>query len=211
MKIHDISLTISKDLPTWPGDPAVFLERVSKIEEGANANVSRLDIGVHTGTHLDAPYHFLADGITVESLPLDVLVGEAQVVRFADSVDVIGARELAEVGIAPGVTRLLLKTRNSRYWSDGTSEFQTGFVGLDEDGAHYLVQNGIRLVGIDYLSIAPFKQSRPTHEALLRHRIIVVEGVDLSRIQPGIYQLYCLPLKLAGSDGAPCRAVLIEG
>ena len=210
MKIHDISLSISKNLPTWPGDPAVFLERVSKIEDGANANVSRLDISVHTGTHLDAPYHFLEDGTTVETLPLDVLIGEAQVVQFADSVDVIGARELAEVGIAPGVTRLLLKTRNSHYWSDGISEFQTGFVGVNEDGAKYLVQIGIQLVGIDYLSIAPFKQSRPTHEVLLRHKIIVIEGMDLSRIQPGNYQLFCLPLKLAGSDGAPCRAVLIE-
>jgi len=210
MKIHDITITISNDLPTWPGDPKVVLERVNKIEEGANANVSRLNMGVHTGTHVDAPFHFLEDGISVDLLPLSVLIGSAQVVQIKEGVEVITAKDLEGAGIIPEVSRLLIKTRNSRYWAAGEKTFQTTFVAIAEDGAHFLVEKGMKLIGIDYLSIAPYKQSRPTHQALLRSKVVILEGIDLSEVDPGMYQLYCLPLKLAGSDGAPCRVILVE-
>ena len=208
MRTYDITLTISSDLPTWPGDPRVELERVSKIEEGSNANVSRVDMGVHTGTHVDAPYHFLQDGITVDKLDLSLLVGRAYVLHLPD-VDLITASVLEAAQIPPRTRRVLFKTRNSDYWSQDHTDFRTEFVGLSEDGADYLVRRGVKLVGIDYLSIAPYKQSRPTHEKLLSGGVVIVEGLDLGEVSQGRYTIYCLPLKLANSDGAPARAILI--
>lgn len=210
MRFHDISVTVTSKLPTWPGDPNVELERVEKIEAGANANVSRVAMGVHTGTHVDAPYHFLEDGTTVDTLPLDILIGSVQVVDLGDQVDLITADVLQKANIIPSVSRILFKTRNSQIWERGETEFQTDFVGISADGAEYLVLKGIQLVGIDYLSIAPYKNSRPTHQILLKAKMIIIEGLDLSKIQAGVYQLVCLPLKLGGSDGAPARTVLIE-
>jgi arylformamidase len=210
MRIHDISLTVTPSLPTWPGDPKVELERVEKIEDGANANVSRLCAGVHTGTHVDAPFHFLSDGTAVDTLPLDVLFGAVQVVELGDLVDLITADVIQAAGLIHGVERVLFKTRNSKFWAHGETDFQTNFVAISADGAEYLVQQGIQLVGIDYLSIAPYKNSRPTHQILLKAKIVVIEGLNLSEIKPGVYQLACLPLKLGGSDGAPARTVLIE-
>jgi arylformamidase len=210
MRIYDISVTVTSELPVWPGDPAIVLERVEKIEEGGNANVSRIEMGVHTGTHVDAPVHFVPGASSVESMSLDVLVGLVQVVHLADSVDTIGGAEVQAAGIKPGTTRVLFKTRNSQYWSHTRDGFQMGFVGITRSGAEKLVEMGIRLVGIDYLSIAPFKQSRPTHEVLLKASTVIIEGLDLRQVNPGEYTLYCLPIKLGGSDGAPCRAILVE-
>lgn len=210
MRIHDISLTVTSKLPTWPGDPKVELERVEKIEDGANANVSRLCAGVHTGTHVDAPYHFISEGTAVDTLPLEVLFGAVQVVELSDDVDLITAKIIQSASLIHGVERILFKTRNSQFWARGESGFQTDFVAISADGAEYLVERGIQLVGIDYLSIAPFKNSRPTHQILLKAKIVVIEGLDLSQINPGVFQLACLPLKLGGSDGAPARTVLIE-
>lgn len=210
MHIYDISLTISPDIPVWPGDPAVLIERIAKIEDGANANVSRMIMGVHTGTHVDAPFHFLPEGSCVEQLPLDVLVGPSFVLDLQQEVDVITSQILEKSNIPADTRRLLIKTRNSNYWAPSEAVFQTGFAGISKDGAEFLVKLGIKLIGIDYLSVAPYKQSRPTHEALLKAGIVVVEGLNLSEIQQGYYTLYCLPLKLAGSDGAPARAILIS-
>lgn len=209
MHIYDISLTISPDIPVWPGDPAVLIERIAKIEDGANANVSRMNMGVHTGTHVDAPFHFLPDGNCVEQLPLDVLVGHSFVLDLPD-VDIITSPILERSGIPADTRRLLIKTRNSDYWKISGAVFQTNFVGISKDGAEFLVSLGIQLIGIDYLSVAPYKQSRPTHEVLLKAGIVIVEGLNLSEIQQGYYTLYCLPLKIAGSDGAPARAILIS-
>lgn len=208
MKLYDISLTLTPQAVVWPGDPAIVLERVSKIEEGANHNGSRLEMSVHSGTHVDAPFHFVPGGNTIESLALDVLIGEAQVVELDASVRLITAEVLLSAGLKPGVSRVLFKTRNSQYWQPGVKEFQTDFVGVSADGAEYLVWQGIKLVGIDYLSIAPYKQSKETHEILLKHGVIALEGINLAEVPAGMYQLFCLPVKLGGSDGAPARAVL---
>jgi arylformamidase len=210
MRIHDISLTISPDMPVWPGDPKVVLKRVSKISEGANANVSRLELSVHTGTHLDAPNHFLdQDRTTVEQLPLKILTGRAYVLHLPDEVDLITRITLENAGVPPRTRRLLIRTRNSNEWARQEKLFNNRFVGIDASGAEYLAERGVRLVGIDYLSVAPFQNSRPTHEILLGSGIVVVEGLDLSQVSQGRYTLFCLPLKLLGAEGSPARAILV--
>ena len=209
MKIYDISLPISPELPVWPGDPQVVLEKVSSMDAGAHDNVSRLACGVHVGTHVDAPHHFLNDHRTVESLSLDILVGPACVVQIPEDVAVINAQVLDNAAIPSGTERLLLKTRNSNHWKRGENGFDTGFVGVSADGAEWLVQHNLKLVGIDYLSVAPYHQSIPTHRTLLTAGIVIIEGLDLSAVAPGTYSLYCLPLKLVGSDGAPARTILV--
>lgn len=208
MHIYDISLSISADLPVWPGDPAVDIERVSAIDSGDDANVSRIDMGVHTGTHVDAPLHFLKDGGPVDQLDLKTLTGRAYVLDLP-AVDAIDARVLKTAEIPPRTRRILFKTRNSEYWEGGDSQFQEDFVAITADGAKYLVERGVRLIGVDYLSVAPYTQSVPTHKILLAAGVVVVEGLNLSNIEQGRYTLYCLPLKIAGSDGSPARAILI--
>lgn len=208
MRIYDISLPISPDLPVWPGDPSVHLERFARIEDGETANVSRIAMGVHTGTHVDAPYHFLAEGSTVEQMQLKILIGRAYVVHLHD-VEVITANVLQAADIPPRTRRLLFKTRNSEHWSGNTPGFQKDYVGLSADGARYLVERGVRLVGVDYLSVAPFNDSVPTHQILLQAGVIIVEGLDLSRVGQGRYTLYCLPLFIKGAEGAPARAILV--
>jgi arylformamidase len=209
MKIYDISLPISPNLPVWPGDPTIVLEQVSSMDAGAHDNVSRLACSVHTGTHVDAPHHFLNNHQTVESLSLDILTGPAQVVRIPDDVKAVTADVLGKASIQTGTERLLIRSANSQLWKKGEREFFTGFVGISADGAEWLVEKGIKLVGIDYLSIAPYKQSIPTHRILLEAEVVIIEGVDLSGVRSGNYDLFCLPLKLVGSDGAPARAILI--
>jgi arylformamidase len=210
MKIHDVTVPISPATPVWAGDPAVVLEKVSSMDAGAHDNVSRLACGVHTGTHVDAPHHFLNDHRTVESLNLDILVGPARVVEIPPEVKVVNAEVLESAMLPPGMERLLLKTSNSQLWKQGGNSFYKDFVGISADGADWLVRYGIKLVGIDYLSVAPYHQSIPTHVALLSAGVIIVEGLDLGAIKPGNYNLYCLPLKLVGSDGAPARVILVE-
>jgi arylformamidase len=208
MHTYDITLPISKELPVWPGDPPFEIRHIDSIAAGGNTNTSWISMSAHTGTHVDAPDHFLNNGKTIESLPLNVLSGRVYVLHLPKA-KVITADMLKEAEIPPRTRRVLFKTCNSNHWSNGENDFQTDFVGLGEDGARYLVDRGFKLVGIDYLSIAPYKQSRPTHEILLKAGMVIVEGLDLSQVSAGRYTLYCLPLKLAGSDGAPARAILI--
>jgi arylformamidase len=209
MTIYDITLCVNPEMPVWPGDPPVILERVKKIEEGSNANVSQLALSVHTGTHVDAPVHFIPGGGTIDQLALEVLVGQAQVIELPEEVGEINESIINHAGITANTRRVIFKTRNSRYWVQQERAFQPDFVGISVDGAQALVKLGVQLVGIDYLSVAPYKRGRPTHEVLLRAGVIVVEGLDLSQVSAGIYQLYCLPVKLAGSDGAPARVILV--
>ena len=209
MRIYDVSVDITPDMPVWPGDPSVSLERVGAIAQGRNANVSHLSCGVHIGTHVDAPLHFLDGAGAVETIPLDGLTGRAHVVDLRRAA-VIDAGALQAARIPARAQRLLFRTRNSDLWRRGEKTFQKDFVAIEASGAAWLVQRKIRLVGVDYLSVAPFGNSRPTHQILLKARVAVVEGLDLSRVPAGSYHLYCLPLKLIGSDGAPARAILIR-
>ncbi|MEP0805544.1 MAG: cyclase family protein [Chloroflexota bacterium] len=210
MTIHDISLTITPDLPTWPGDPRIELEQIASMDRGASANVTRISAAVHIGTHVDAPHHFLNDGRTVESLPLDVLTGPCYVLQLPDGVDAITSEVLERSEITPEMKRILFGTSNSRLWAKGVKEFTTDFVAITEDGAQWLVDHGVQLVGVDYLSVAPYGDAEPTHKILLGAGVVIVEGLNLSNVMRGFYDLYCLPLKIAGSDGAPARAILIQ-
>ena len=210
MTIYDISLSITPDLPTWPGDPGLKLEQYESMERGAAYNATRISSSVHLGTHVDAPRHFLSDGSGVEYLPLDVLTGPCYVVQLPDGIEAITAEVLDRTEITSEMKRVLFGTSNSHFWAKGESKFQTDFVAITEDGAEWLVKRGVQLVGIDYLSIAPYEESIPTHVALLKAGVVVVEGLNLSSIMRGFYDLYCLPLKIAGSDGAPARAILIQ-
>jgi len=208
MRIYDVTLTITPDMIVWPGDPQVDMKRLSSIDSGDNANVTQISMSCHTGTHVDAPDHFMNNGKTVEGLTLDLLLGRAYVLHLPD-VNLITASVLMDADIPPRTRRLLFKTRNSDYWASGNKEFQTDFVGLSVDAAEWLVDRNVRLVGIDYLSIAPFKLGKPVHSILLDADMVIIEGLDLSKVSQGRYTLTCLPLKLGGAEGAPTRAILV--
>ena len=210
MKIYDLTVTIHEGMPVWPGDDPVVLKRRAKIEDGAHANVSFMSLSAHTGTHVDAPFHFIANGSKVHEMPLDVLIGAVQVVEVPEMVKVIDEDQIAALQLKPGVERVLFKTRNSQYWNLKEEVFQTQFVGIDQGAAQKLVNLGIKLVGIDYLSIAPYKNSKPTHDVLLGAKMVVIEGLDMRHVSAGLFTLYCLPLKLQGTDGAPARVILTE-
>ena len=210
MTIYDISLSISPNLPTWPGDPGLKLEQYASMDKGEHYNATQISSSVHLGTHVDAPRHFLNDGSAVEQLPLEVLTGPCYVTQLPDGIEAITAEVLDRTEITSEMKRVLFGTSNSHYWAKGESKFQTDFVAITEDGAEWLVERGVQLVGVDYLSVAPYNDSIPTHAALLKAGVVIVEGLNLSNIMRGFYDLYCLPLKITGSDGAPARAILIQ-
>ena len=198
MQIIDISVPIRTGMVTYPGDPEVRLVRVSSISAGEPANVSELDFGVHSGTHIDAPLHFFEGAPATEQLPLDALNGPCEVVA-ADSLD-----EAAVAAVPEGAERALFKTTNSALWDRDTYPKQ--FERFDGSGAKALVERGVRLVGVDSLSVG----DEEAHRTLLAAGVIPLEGLDLRGVEPGAYELRCLPLRLVGSDGAPARAVLIR-
>jgi arylformamidase len=202
-QILDVSVPIQEGMPIYDGNPGVHLSRAQSIEGGADANVSRLDLGVHTGTHVDAPLHFLPDGAGTEKLPLDVLVGPAQVVDAMGLTGPIDAGSLESLDLPDGLERLLLKTPNSELWA--RKDFTRDFIRLTGDGARFLVERGVELVGIDYLSVG----DQEAHRELLGAGVVAVEGLDFRGVDPGAYTLVCLPLRLVGSDGAPARAILL--
>lgn len=208
MRVYDVSLAISPDLPTWPGDPRIEVKRVESIEEGGDANVTRVSMSAHTGTHVDAPVHFLPDGETVDQLAIKTLTGRAYVLDLPD-VDCITAQAIEEAALPPRTRRVLFRTRNSRYWERNVQEFQENYVGISPDGAEYLVEKGVRLVGVDYLSVAPFDNPKRPHEILLGAGVVIVEGLNLADVSQGRYTFYCLPIKLLNADGAPARAILV--
>ena len=210
LRLFDISVPVSSALPVWPGDSQIILERYRAISKGDASNDSRLACSVHSGTHVDAPAHVLKNGLTVDQLPLDALIGRATVVEFQQA-DVITPDILAALELPSETTRLLFKTRNSALWADPGHQFNPDFTALNSEAAEWVVRKGIRLIGIDYLSVQMFNENEPsTHSILLDSGVIVVEGLNLQEVQPGNYQLICLPIKLVGGDGAPARAILIE-
>ena len=209
MSIYDISLPISESLIVWPGDPPVRITQPSHLDQGDTATVSHLCMSAHIGTHVDAPAHFIPGGAGVEALDLNVLVGPALVIEALD-VDVLSADVLEGLSIPAHTERVLFRTRDSDRWARGEREFSKDYVSITEDGARWLVAHGVRLVGVDYLSVGAFHGGGPTHRTLLNAGVIPVEGLNLSGIEPGVYQLVCLPLRITGADGAPARVILIE-
>lgn len=207
-QIWDITVPFRTDLPLWPGDPPPSMTLMKCQAEGYRCNVTRLDTGVHFGTHLDAPVHFIEGGKGVDELALDVLVGPCVVGAVPDSAEIAPAH-LDALGLPAGTTRLLLKTRNSDLWNKPDHAFFEDFAALTPEAAQWVVDRGIRLIGIDYLSIQRFADAvSTTHLVLLGAEVIIVEGLDLRAVRPGAYDLTCLPMKLAGADGAPVRAIL---
>jgi arylformamidase len=205
-RLYDVTLPIAEGMITYPGSPATRVEPHDSIEDGDDANVTTLTFGSHTGTHLDAAHHFIDGGQTVDELPLAVMIGPARVYELPGHVTAIGEHELREAGVQ-GETRVLLKTRNAALL--GRDEFEEDFAYVTGDGAEYLVEQGVRLVGIDYLSVEAFDADDPAaHRTLLEHEVIIVEGLDLRHVPAGRYELLCLPLKVTGIDGAPARVVL---
>ncbi len=202
----DISRPIYSGMVHWPGDPEVKVERVAEIPRGDPCTVSLLSICAHAGTHVDAPLHYLAAGQGVDQVPIDAMVGPARVVEIADP-DLITHEELARHCIVRG-ERILFKTSNStRCWARGS--FVEDFVHLSRKGARFLVDQGARTVGVDYLSVGGYRESgSEVHHILLEAGIWIIEGLDLTGVAPGEYELLCLPLKVADGDGAPARAVL---
>lgn len=201
----DVSVPIRPGMVTFEGDPAVILERASALAAGDVCNVSRLDFGVHSGTHVDAPNHFIDGASGIESIPIDILVGPALVVDASMAGGQIGREAINRFAIPGGTQRVLIRA-NSALWNEST--FQSTFTGLTAEGALALVALGVRLIGIDYLSIAPFGNPTPTHRALLDANVTIVEGLDLRAIEAGRYDFICLPLLIPGSDGGPARAML---
>src|SRR5437868_3318157 len=207
-RIFDISVPIRSGGLVYPGNPEIDITLQQAVARGASANVSSIRFGSHTGTHADASRHFFDDGQTVDRIPLERLIGPALLVSFDDSVMSIGAAELTPRAIK-GQKRVLLRTHNSPLLS--RRDFVKDYTFLAPDGAQYLVDNGIELVGVDYLSIEQFHSGHHrTHRTLLERGVVIVEGLDLSVPPPGEYQLICLPLRIEGCDGAPARAVLIK-
>ena len=209
--VYDLTLPLRADLPTYPGEPGPKIEPLARLDHGDPANVSALSLGLHTGTHVDAPIHFLPGRTGVDALPLESLVGPVTVIEVED-VPLVGARELAAAHAQSSpAARILLKTRNSTFWDSEPTTFRTDYVALALDGADWLVAQGVRLVGIDYLSIEAFEApEHPVHHRLLEAGIVIVEGLDLRRVSAGSYWLTCLPLLVPGADGAPARVLLFD-
>ena len=205
MKLIDVSVPLDANTPTYPGNTAFSLEGIKRIARGDSSNVSTLHMSAHAGTHVDAPRHFFDSAPGADALPLEMLFGRTRVVdvRSRKGID---ADDLAAFDLSEDI-RVLFKTVNSKYW--GTAEFRTDYVGVTEGGAKYLVEHGIKVVGVDYLSVEVFRQpGAPAHHLLLGGGVIVIEGLNLRDVEPGMYDMYCLPLSIVGSDGAPARVVL---
>ena len=201
----DVSVPLDAGTPTYPGNPPFEMQPVKRIAEGASSNVSRLVMGTHTGTHVDAPRHFFDDGSGADALALDMLIGRVRVVDLPRRGG-ITADDLAAAALREDL-RVLLKTPNSALWNSGG--FRQDYTHLTESGARYLVDQGVKLVGVDYLSVEQFKQpGAPAHHVLLGGGTIVIEGLNLRDVEPGTYELFCLPLRVVDADGAPARVVL---
>lgn len=200
-EVFDVSVVVKPEMPIWDGDPRVRLQRILALASGDPANVSELCCGVHTGTHVDAPNHFIEGAPGVDSLDTAALVGPARVVDLRTVESLIDAAALSRVDLG-GTTRLLFKTRNSELWE--RPDFEPDHVSIAPDGAQVLVSSGVRLVGIDYLSVG----SPETHRILLGAGVVCLEGLDLRAVEPGSYELFCGPIKLEGADGAPARVLL---
>ena len=205
MKLIDVSVPLDANVPTYPGNTPYSLEAVKRIARGDSSNVSTIHLSAHSGTHVDAPRHFFDAAPGTEALPLEMLIGRARVIEITSrkgiTADDLDAAHLTEDA------RVLIKTSNSRLW--GSPEFHPDFVGVTESGAQFLVDHGIKVVGVDYLSVEEFKKpGAPAHHVLLGGGVIVIEGLNLRDVDPGVYEMFCLPLALVGSDGAPARVVL---
>ena len=204
----DVSLPYTAGLTRWLTASRPVIVKTKDMSKGARNNNSRIEAGVHHGTHIDAPLHFIADGNAIESLPPEILIGTVTVVALPD-VEMITPSVLDAASLPADCERLLFKTRNSDLWDDMEHEFRLDYVSVTPDGARSLVERGVRLVGVDYLSVEAYDlEGNGTHHTLLGAGVVIVEGLDLRAVDAGTYEMACLPIKITGSDGAPARVVL---
>jgi arylformamidase len=205
-RLVDVSVLLAPGLASYPGNPEFEIAPVKRIAAGDSSNNSRLVMGTHTGTHVDAPKHFFDDRPGVDALALELLIGRARVLDLPHRGG-ITEQHLAEAGLREDL-RLLLRTPNSALWNS-TNGFHTDYTYVTEGAARFLVAQGVKVVGVDYLSVEQFKKAgAPAHHVLLGAGVIVIEGLNLSEVEAGQYEMYCLPLRIAGADGAPARVVL---
>jgi arylformamidase len=214
-EIIDVTVPFGPGVPVWPTHPPIVVEPLRRIADGGVSNVTLLAISSHAGTHVDANWHFIDDGARLLDIPLARWSGPCFVARIADQAAAVDVAALEAASIPSGTKRLLLRTRNSREWEgwDGTTAlpFREDYVGVTPAAADWIVARGIRLVGHDYLSIGPFGDAnQETHTILLGNDVLIVETLDLSRVDPGGYRMICLPLKVAAGDGAPARVLLVR-
>ncbi|NUO02549.1 MAG: cyclase family protein [Saprospiraceae bacterium] len=203
----DISVPLHENLPVWTGSHGIHISSLNAIARGDLANVSRLDIDIHSGTHIDAPLHFVEGGKTTAEIAIERFIGPCYVAEIKDKA-IIGAKELEQAAIPDNVSRLLLKTDNSERWKDSSHRFFEDFSALSPEGAQWVADRGIDLIGIDYHSIQRFADPPDVHIILLEREIIILEGLNLRHIAPGAYELICLPIYIQGVEGASARAVL---
>jgi arylformamidase len=207
--IFDISLPLHSALPVWPGDPSAVIEQTQAIDRGDLYNSSRLQCSLHWGTHIDAPFHLIQSSWSIDQIPAEILLGKVQVLDVGESPS-ITRTVLVEYKLK-SQERIIFKTGNSRFWDEKPLKFHPEFTALTADAAEYLLQLGVRLVGIDYLSLDSYEsKDLPVHKILYRKNVVGVEGLDLRKVSPGEYDLVCLPLKVLRGDGAPARVMLIK-
>ncbi|HEY3883892.1 MAG TPA: cyclase family protein [Vicinamibacterales bacterium] len=205
-RLIDVSVLLAPGVATYPGNPDFELAPVKRIADGASSNISRLTLGTHAGTHVDAPRHFFDDKPGVDALPLDLLIGRARVIDLPHRGGITEAH-LEAAGLREDL-RVLFRTPNSALWNSNDG-FHKDYTYVTEGAATFLVDQGVKVVGVDYLSVEQFKRpGAPAHHALLGNGVIIIEGLNLSDAEPGQYEMYCLPLRIAGADGAPARVVL---
>jgi arylformamidase len=210
-KIHDVTVSFSPEVPVWPGDPEIELRPLSRTANGAAGNTTQIICPTHCGTHVDPPWHFIDDGADLDGVPIERWVGPCQVIELPAGITVIDPKDLETAGIAVQTTRLLMKTTNSAKWKTRPLTFETDYVALSPAGARWIIDRGLNLIGIDYLSFETYTDAEnAVHRTILGHGIVAIEGLDLSAVSPGFYDLVCLPLKIRHGDGAPARVILLD-
>jgi arylformamidase len=210
MRIYDITIPISAETPVYAGDPGVEISSFKSIADGSTANVSQISIGVHTATHVDAPNHFIDGAKRIHEIDPEKLVGPCRVIEVPEDVVAIGPEHVGDIG---GITRILFKSRNSAFWNTPEDGFRTDFTFITVETARLLVDSGVVLVGIDYLSIEKSgSPGHPVHVTLLENEVVILEGIDLREVSAGDYGMICMPLKYigGGGDGSPARTMLWE-
>jgi arylformamidase len=211
MGVIDVSLTIGPDMLVWPGDPSVEVVPRKQIAAGDPANVSELRMGTHTGTHVDPPNHFIDGAGGIDSVPLEILVGDAIVADARHLDRPIEVADMEKLGIPEGAQRVLLRTANSELWRQDRVMFPPTYACLTAESARWVVDRGIKLIGVDFLSVEQKgAEGHPTHHTLLENGVVIIEGLNLGDVEPGEYTLMCLPMRIKDGDGGPARAVLID-